>query len=141
MKKIKRSFFSFLIVAIFLLTTMNSVAFAYDKTYTASAVIDGCGIYGVIFRIILPVTKPAIVTVTVMTFLNVWNEFILANTYLNTTTFRTLPFSVFEFASRFVSQYSIQFAVMVITAIPAIIIYIALNEHITKGVTMGAVKG
>ncbi|HEX2927633.1 MAG TPA: carbohydrate ABC transporter permease [Ruminiclostridium sp.] len=120
---------------------MSGFLESIPKSLEESAFMDGCGVYRTIFSIILPVTKPAIVTVTVMTFLSVWNEFILANTYLSTTTFRTLPFSVFEFSSKYVSQYSVQFAVMVITAIPAIAVYIVLNEHITKGVTMGAVKG
>jgi raffinose/stachyose/melibiose transport system permease protein len=106
-----------------------------------SAVIDGCNIFGIIFRIIFPITKPAIVTITVMTFLNTWNEFIMAVTYLSTETLRTLPFSVWNFAGQYASDYSAQFAVMTLTAIPAIIVYILLNEQITKGITLGAVKG
>jgi raffinose/stachyose/melibiose transport system permease protein len=106
-----------------------------------SAVIDGCGIFGIIFRIIFPLTKPAVITIIIMTFLNTWNEFIMAVTYLSKETLRTLPFSVWNFAGQYASNYSVQFAVMTLTAIPAIIIYILLNEHITKGITLGAVKG
>lgn len=106
-----------------------------------SAVMDGCGIYSIIFRIVLPMSKPAVVTVVIMTFFNCWNEFIMAVTYLTKNDFRTLPFSVLNFAGQYSSDYSKQFAVMMLTAIPAIIIYLVLNEQITKGITMGAVKG
>lgn len=106
-----------------------------------SAVIDGCGVFRIIFSIILPLLKPAIVTVAVMTFLSTWNEFIMAVTFLNDDSLRTLPFAVMNFAGQYSSNYSVQFAVMGITAIPSIVVYIFLNEQITKGVAMGAVKG
>ncbi|WP_342415174.1 hypothetical protein NST83_18110 [Paenibacillus sp. FSL R10-2782] len=54
---------------------------------------------------------------------------------------KTLPFSVMNFAGQYSSDYGSQFAVMVLTSIPAIIIYAIFNEKITKGVTTGAVKG
>lgn len=106
-----------------------------------SAVMDGCGIYRIIFSIVLPLCKPAVVTIAVMTFLSSWNEFIMAVTYLTSDRMRTLPFAVMNFAGQYSSNYSVQFAVMGLTAIPSLLVYIFLNEHITKGVAMGAVKG
>ena len=111
------------------------------KSIEESAVIDGCGIYRIIFQIVFPLTKPAVVTIAIMTFLNSWNEFIMAVTYLSNDKFRTLPFSVWNFAGQYISEYAVQFAVMALTAIPALLVYILLNEQITKGVTVGAVKG
>jgi raffinose/stachyose/melibiose transport system permease protein len=89
----------------------------------------------------MPITKPALVTVTIMTFLDNWNEFIMACTYLSSDKFRTLPFAVMNFAGPYAQDYGAQFAVMALVALPAIIIYFLLNEQITKGVTVGAVKG
>ena len=106
-----------------------------------AAVMDGCGVFRIIFQIVFPITKSALVTIVVMTFINNWNEFIMAATYLNTTKWKTLPFSVYEFASQYVSRYAVQFAVMVLSALPALLVYAILNEQITKGVTFGAVKG
>ena len=106
-----------------------------------AAVIDGCGIWRIIFQIIAPLTKPALVTIIVMTFINNWNEFIMAATYLSSPTWKTLPFSVYEFAGQYTSRYAVQFAVMVLSALPSLIVYIIFNEQITKGVTFGAVKG
>lgn len=106
-----------------------------------AAVMDGCGIYRIVFQIITPMLKPSIATVAIMTFLNNWNEFMMASTYLSTPKWKTLPFSVLEFTGQYSSNYAVQFAVMALTAAPAVIVYIILNKHITKGVAMGAVKG
>jgi len=106
-----------------------------------AAVVDGCGIYRIVFLIITPLLKPSISTVAIMTFLNNWNEFMMASTYLSSPKWKTLPFSVLEFTGQYSSNYAVQFAVMALTAAPAVIVYILLNKHITKGVAMGAVKG
>lgn len=111
------------------------------KELEEAAVMDGCGIYRIVFQIITPLLKPSIATVAIMTFLNNWNEFMMASTYLSTPTWKTLPFSVLEFTGEYSSNYAVQFAVMALTAAPAVIVYVLLNKHITKGVAMGAVKG
>ena len=106
-----------------------------------AAVMDGCGIYRIVFQIVTPLLKPSIATVAIMTFLNNWNEFMMASTYLSSPKWKTLPFSVLEFTGQYSSNYAVQFAVMALTAAPAVITYVILNKHITKGVAMGAVKG
>jgi raffinose/stachyose/melibiose transport system permease protein len=111
------------------------------KEIEEAAVMDGCGVYRVILIIITPMLKTSLVTVSIMTFLNNWNEFMMASTYLNTDKWRTLPFAVLKFTGLYSSNYAVQFAVMALTAAPMVIIYILLSKHITKGVAMGAVKG
>lgn len=116
---------------------MHSIPAALEE----AAVMDGCGVFRIIFQIVFPITKSALVTIIVMTFINNWNEFIMAATYLTSNTWKTLPFSVYEFAGQYVSRYAVQFAVMVLSALPALVVYACLNEQIAKGVTFGAVKG
>jgi raffinose/stachyose/melibiose transport system permease protein len=106
-----------------------------------AAIIDGCGIYRLIAVIITPMLQVSLVTVAIMTYLNNWNEFIMAMTYLSSRTWKTLPFSILEFTGQYRSDYAVQFAVMALTAAPAVLIYILLNKHITKGVALGSVKG
>lgn len=123
---------------LFLMTSfMESIPVEMEE----AAVMDGCGIYRIVFQIVTPMLKPSIATVAIMTFLNNWNEFMMASTYLSSPKWKTLPFSVLEFTGQYSSNYAVQFAVMALTAAPAVIVYIALNKHITKGVAMGAVKG
>lgn len=120
---------------------MSSFLESVPRALEESALIDGCGVYRIIFKIVLPITKPPIITIAIMTFLNNWNEFIMAMTYLTSDTWRTLPFSVLQFQGQYASNYAVQFAVMALTALPALIVYILLNEQITKGIVVGAVKG
>lgn len=106
-----------------------------------SVVIDGGGIYHIIRHVIFPLARPAVITVIIMTFLTTWNEFIMAATFLNSDQYRTLPFAVYNFAGQYASRYAVQFAVMALVALPSLLVYILLNEKITKGITVGAVKG
>ena len=123
---------------LFLMTSfMESIPVELEE----AAVMDGCGIYRIIFQIITPMLKSSIATVSIMTFLNNWNEFMMASTYLSSPKWKTLPISVLEFTGQYSSNYAVQFAVMALTAAPAGIVYIILNKHITKGVAMGAGKG
>ena len=123
---------------LFLMTSfMESIPVELEE----AAVMDGCGIYRILFQIITPMLKSSNATVAIMTFLNNWNEFMMASTYLSSDKWKTLPFSVLEFTGEYSSNYAVQFAVMALTAAPAVIVYIILNKHITKGVAMGAVKG
>lgn len=106
-----------------------------------SAVLDGASVLGIVFKIILPITKPAIATICVLNFITWWNEFIMANTFLVSEEYKTLPFSIMKFTGQYSSNYGAQFAVMTCIAIPSILFYLLFTEQLTKGITAGAVKG
>ena len=110
------------------------------KSLEEAAILDGCGLARLIYSVICPLVAPAVVSVTVLTFLNTWNEFVMAYTFTSKGAYRTLPFSVYEFAGLYSKSYSTQFAVMMIASLPALIVYVLLSDHITKGITMGALK-
>ena len=80
-------------------------------------------------------------TVCILTFISIWNEYILAATFISSEKLKTLPFGV----NSFIGQYSVNYgaigALLVLGALPVIIIYFALSERITKGMVAGAVKG
>ncbi|WP_214626325.1 carbohydrate ABC transporter permease [Paenibacillus agaridevorans] len=106
-----------------------------------SAIIDGAGVFRIFRGIILPISVPPIVTVCILTFINIWNEYILAATFISSEKLKTLPFGV----NSFVSQYSVNYgaigAFLVLGALPVIVVYFLLSERITKGMVAGAVKG
>ena len=106
-----------------------------------SAVVDGAGIFRIFFHITVPVSVPPMMTVSILTFINVWNEYILAATFISKQALKTLPFGV----NSFVSQYSVNYgaigAFVVLGALPVVIIYFLLADKITKGMVAGAVKG
>jgi raffinose/stachyose/melibiose transport system permease protein len=111
------------------------------REFEEAAIIDGCNIYRLIISVIIPMLQVALITVSIMTYLGNWNEFIMAMTFLSKATWKTLPFSVLEFTGQYRKDYAVLFAVMVLSALPSVSIYIILNKHITKGVALGAIKG
>ncbi|MCL6459539.1 MAG: carbohydrate ABC transporter permease [Gorillibacterium sp.] len=106
-----------------------------------AAVLDGLNVPGIMLRIILPITRPVIATVSVFSFLNSWNEFIMALTYLRSDMYKTLPFSILQFTGQYSSNYAAQAAVMTIIAIPSVVVYLLFTDQITNSISQGSVKG
>ena len=119
---------------------MTSFIEGLSPSMEESAVIDGCNIWRIIFQIVAPLTAPALITVAIMNFLNNWNEFIMAAIYISREELKTLPFAIYNFQGSFMSDYSLQFAVLTIIALPPIIIYLLLSKRMTKGIMLGAIK-
>ncbi len=116
---------------------LHSLPFAMEE----SAYLDGAGLGTILLKIVAPMVKPGFVTVGIMAFLNSWNEFIMANTYLASESKRTLPFSIIRFEGEYSSDYAVQFACMVIVAVIPIVLYFIFSRRIIAGVTAGSVKG
>ena len=126
--------------------SFNAIVFSgflasIPKSMEESAFIDGAGYFTILGKIIAPISINGFITVGIMTFLSHWNDFLMANTYLSTETKRTLPFSIIRFAGQYASDYAVQFAVMMLVALPPLIFYFAFNKWMLAGVTAGAVKG
>ncbi|MDD4302688.1 MAG: carbohydrate ABC transporter permease [Sphaerochaeta sp.] len=106
-----------------------------------SAFLDGAKYRHILPSIIAPMAATGFATVGVQTFLNHWNEFIMANTYLMSEAKRTLPFSIIRFQGQYSSDYAVQFACMTLVALPPLLLYFIFNRWIVAGITAGAVKG
>jgi raffinose/stachyose/melibiose transport system permease protein len=106
-----------------------------------AALIDGASWPRILWSVVRPLVTPATITVSVMTFLTNWNEFIMANTYLTSDDLRTLPFAVIRFEGQYASDYATQFACMVLVALPPLALYLVCSHRILAGATAGAVKG
>jgi raffinose/stachyose/melibiose transport system permease protein len=111
------------------------------RSMEEAALMDGASWPRILVSIVAPMAMPATMTVGVMTFLNNWNEFIMANTYLATDDLRTLPFSIIRFQGQYSSDYAVQFACMVLVALPALLLYFIFSRRIMEGATAGALKG
>jgi raffinose/stachyose/melibiose transport system permease protein len=113
----------------------------FPRALEEAALIEGASWPRILWSIVAPMAMPATMTVGVMTFLNNWNEFIMANTYLSTDDKRTLPFSIIRFQGQYSSDYAVQFACMVLVAVPALVLYFVFSRRIMEGATAGAIKG
>ncbi|MEK4510562.1 carbohydrate ABC transporter permease [Paenibacillus sp. FSL K6-2524] len=107
-----------------------------------SAAIDGASVYKTFFQIMVPLVKPAIASVCIFVFLFAWNEFLVALVMISDNMLKTLPLGLLYFQTQFGSDWGTMGAVMVISTIPTILIYLLFSEQIEKALTVSsAVKG
>ena len=106
-----------------------------------AAIIDGCNPGQVLVRIMLPISRPAFATLVVFTFLNVWNEFVLALTVTQSDSVRTLPVGLLNFSQQFgTTNYPQLFASLTLSAIPVVAVFLACQRQFVRGLIAGAVK-
>lgn len=107
-----------------------------------SAILDGCSYFGVFFKILLPLLKPAIVTSAILKGVGTYNEYYMANLYLqDKSKYQVMSTSLFVFSGPMGSQYNYICAGVLITIIPALIIFLLCQDQIYSGMAAGAVKG
>lgn len=106
-----------------------------------SARIEGASYLSIFWRIILPMTKPVAITLSILNVSGVWNEFMLINILTTDTAVKSLPVGIMKFSGTLASDYGKQFAALVMGALPMLIYYFIFRKQITMGVSAGAVKG
>ncbi len=111
------------------------------KELEEAGVIDGLSVYGLLGRIVLPLTMPTLVTVFILNYLGNWNEYVLANLFLSNDNLRTLPVAVVSFFNKYNTNYGALCASVMISIAPIILIYSILQKRIIEGVMAGSVKG
>ena len=106
-----------------------------------AARIDGCGKFGIYWRVALPLAKPAIAVVVIFNTLTVWNEYLLAMLLLTNKSLMPLQRGLMVFQGAHVTQYPLLMAGITITVIPIVLMYIVMQKYIITGITAGAVTG
>ena len=127
-----------LALGIFLLKTFFD---DLPKELEDSARIDGCGRFRVYWHIALPLARPALAVLAIFNILAVWNEYLLAMLVLSNKNLMPLQRGLMVFQGAHITQYPLLMAGIVITILPVLVVYLALQKHIIKGITAGAVKG
>ncbi len=106
-----------------------------------SGKIDGATVNQILVRLVVPMTKPGIVTVCIFIVINCWNELFFANLLTQSDRSRTITVAIKSYLSAFEANYGYAFAAMIISILPTLIVYIFLTNKIIGGMTAGAVKG
>lgn len=106
-----------------------------------AAKIDGCGFFGIYSRIILPLSKTGLITLGVLTFNSVWNDYMGPMIYLDTDSKKTLQLGLATFKRQFDTDYGAIMAGTVISLIPIVIVYAVAQKYIVEGVAHTGVKG
>ena len=103
--------------------------------------MDGCTYFGVFFRILFPLLKPAIVTTLVLKGISIYNEYYCANLYLHDKNLKTISTALYTFTGPYGSQYNYICAGVLITIVPILILFLIFQKQIYSGMAAGSVKG
>lgn len=106
-----------------------------------AARIDGCSDFGVFWRIILPLSAPALATLSIVVFSSQWNNLVWPLVVLNDKDLYTLPLGLALLRSEFQVNYGITSAAAFLSVVPLLVVFLFLQRYFLEGLTVGAVKG
>ncbi len=121
---------------------MNGYLASIPKEIEDAAMVDGAGRLRTMVRVVLPLAKPGIVTAVIFTFIQVWNEFVVAETIFNdpTTNRETLTVGINAFVGLYQTQYQYLFVVSIIGIVPVVILFAAIERYLVSGLTAGSIR-
>jgi len=120
---------------------MRAFFLSLPRDLEDAARIDGCGLLGIYWRILMPIAKPAVATVAVFSALGVWNELLLVQLFISEDTMRTLPRGLLAFSYQHQTRYDLTFAAVTMIALPMVALYAVFQRWFIDGLTAGALKG
>jgi ABC-type glycerol-3-phosphate transport system permease component len=119
---------------------------ALPRSLHEAAIVDGCSESGAFWRVLLPLARPGLITVAIFQFIGIWKEYFFAFMFTSGSTdesVRTLPLGLanLSLSASYQNDYGSLFAGVVVVTLPILLVYLALQKHLVKGVTAGALKG
>lgn len=120
---------------------MRGAVLGIPKELEEAAIMDGCSVYHVFFRIVFPLMTPTLVSVFILEIFWIWNDYSIALVVLNSNATRTIQLSINGLFSQYISRWDIALPALVIGILPIFILNVLLQKKILAGMTAGAVKG
>lgn len=111
------------------------------KELEEAAVLDGCSRWMTFYKIILPVSSPALVITALFSFMTSWSEYVIAAVVLQDPELYTLPLGLRSFQASLATQWGLYAAGALIVSVPVLILFISISRYLVSGLTMGSVKG
>lgn len=127
------------ISSIFLIKSFISSAIPIEIEDAAR--IDGCGVFSILFRIVLPLLKPIVATVSIMVMLATWNDYLNPSLFLQSRSKNVILQEVYRNVGQFSTDWASMFPMLILGILPLTLIYIFMQRYIISGVTQGSVKG
>ena len=116
---------------------MGDIPYDLDE----AAFLDGCGVWGIFFKVIVPLMVPAVATVGIYTFLQCWNELMFATVFNSSEAYKTLPVGIQGLAGQYLREWGPTGAALAIATLPTLLVYVFLSKKIQDSFIDGAVKG
>ena len=120
---------------------MRQAFLAIPREIEESAVVDGCNSFQIFFKLLLPMIKPTVALLAIFTFIGSWGEFLWPSIVLTNEQLFTLPVGINNLSSAFSADYRLVAAGSIVSIIPIIIFFLALQKYFISGENDGAVKG
>ncbi len=111
------------------------------KELTESAIVDGAGHFKIFFYIMLPLTRPALITVSLLTFMFVWNDYFGPLIYLSNPDHWTLALGLRGFQTQFTGRYDLMMAAAILVMLPTIVLFFIAQKYFIEGITFTGIKG
>ena len=124
--------------AIFILTGFFR---ALPQDLDNAARVDGAGEAAILFRVLLPLARPALAIVTVYNIIPIWNDFFFPLVFIHEERLKTLPLGLTVFFGQYATNWAALFAGLTLSAAPVLLLYVVMSQQFIKGLTAGAVKG
>ena len=106
-----------------------------------AARIDGMSEYGIYSRIMLPLSKPALATLTIFTFVGTWNDYLGPTIYLKSESVKTIQIGLQRFIGQYSNEYGLIMAGSVLSMIPVLVVFLTLQKYFVEGIATSGVKG
>ncbi|ABR49446.1 binding-protein-dependent transport systems inner membrane component [Alkaliphilus metalliredigens QYMF] len=125
------------------LTIMILLGFYYalPREIEEAAIMDGCSIHRMFFKIILPMTAPVMATTAIINMIYNWNEFVFVNTFISSDKYKTLTVGIQNFIGQYSTDWGAIGATLMISILPILLAFFVLSNRIVEGITSGSVKG
>ena len=125
----------------FALVILKNFFDTFPRELEEAALMDGAGIFRIFRSIVLPNTLSSLTVVVIWTFLNAWNEFLLALLFMTNDSMKTLSLAPLSFEGMYQSSEGALMAILLLISLPSIVLYLGLQRQMEKGVQGGALKG
>ena len=102
--------------------------------------LDGCGRFGTLWRVMLPLTRPGLVTAVIFTFIAAWNEYVVALTLMQDDAKKPLTVGINSYVTGYEQNWDQMFAASLIAIVPVVILFALIEKHLVSGLTAGSVK-
>ena len=105
-----------------------------------AAAVDGCGRLRALVQVVLPLARPALVTVVIFSFIAAWNEYIVALTLMTDPSMKPLTVGITSYVTAYVQHWNHLFAASVLAVVPVVALFVLIERHLVGGLTAGGVK-
>lgn len=151
---IYREFFTFNLVNTYLALILTNAAFnlafavwilhgffaSIPRELEEASELDGCGRFGTLWRVMLPLTLPGLVTATIFTFIAAWNEYVVALTLMLDDAKKPLTVGINSYVTGYEQNWDQLFGASIIAIVPVVVLFALIEKHLVGGLTSGAVK-